>query len=145
MGKINRRRVLAGGLLAGVVLVLLDWLVNGLWLMDTWSAAMRDVPHPRPIAGGGLMAWFVATDLLYGIYLAWLYAAIRPRYGPGPKTAVYAGLVTWAAVSCLHALAEAPLGLLPVRLYVLTTLASLAVFPVAAVVGAWAYREERGP
>jgi len=27
--------------------------------------------------------------------LVWLYASIRPRYGPGPKTAVVAGLALW--------------------------------------------------
>ncbi|HSE60477.1 MAG TPA: hypothetical protein VLA99_17380 [Nitrospiraceae bacterium] len=25
----------------------------------------------------------------------WLYAAIRPRFGAGPKTALYAGLGVW--------------------------------------------------
>jgi hypothetical protein len=32
---------------------------------------------------------------LCGIVLVWLYASIRPRYGPGPKTAVIAGLTIW--------------------------------------------------
>jgi hypothetical protein len=143
MGKINWGRVLAGGLLAGVVLNLLDWLVNDVWLMDTWSAAMQALPNARVTTGGGVIAWFVVTDLLYGIFLVWLYAAIRPRYGPGPKTALYAGLATWVAVGCLHAMGEAPVRLLPQRLYLLTTLAALGIFPLAAVVGAWAYREER--
>lgn len=144
MGKINWRRVVAGGLLAGVVLNLLDWLVNGLWLRDVWEAAIEAVPDARA-ATGGAIAWFVATDLLYGIFLVWLYAAIRPRYGPGPKTALYAGLATWVAVGCLHATGEAPVHLLPLRWYLLTTLAALGVFSLAAVVGAWAYREQQGP
>jgi hypothetical protein len=34
---------------------------------------------------------FNATGFLIGIFAIWLYAAIRPRHGPGPKTAVCAG------------------------------------------------------
>lgn len=30
---------------------------------------------------------FNITGLAYGIFIVWLYAAIRPRYGAGPKTA----------------------------------------------------------
>ncbi len=144
MNRINWGRVVAGGLLAGVVLNLLDWLVNGVWLRDAWAVALQALPN-APATMGGAIAWFVATDLLYGVFLVWLYAAIRPRYGPGPKTALYAGLATWIAVACLHAVGEAPVQLLPLKLYLLTTLAALGFFPLAAVVGAWAYREERKP
>jgi hypothetical protein len=41
-----------------------------------------------------LIGW-LTFDFLCGITLVWLYAAIRPRYGPGPKTAVCAGLAIW--------------------------------------------------
>jgi hypothetical protein len=29
------------------------------------------------------------------MWIMWLYAAIRPRYGPGPKTAAVAGFALW--------------------------------------------------
>ena len=38
---------------------------------------------------------FVAMTFVLGILLVWLYAAIRSRYGPGPKAAVVAGLFGW--------------------------------------------------
>jgi hypothetical protein len=41
-------------------------------------------------------AWsFVLWGFLVGIFAVWLYAAIRPRYGDGPKTALCAGAVVW--------------------------------------------------
>ncbi|MBI2073795.1 MAG: magnesium transporter, partial [Gemmatimonadetes bacterium] len=40
MGKINWGRVIAGGLLAGVVLNVFDFVVNGWLLSDQWTAAM---------------------------------------------------------------------------------------------------------
>jgi hypothetical protein len=33
---------------------------------------------------------FTAWGFLTGIFAVWLYAAIRPRYGAGPKTAITA-------------------------------------------------------
>ena len=35
------------------------------------------------------------TSFLIGLFAGWLYAAIRPRYGAGPKTALCAGLFVW--------------------------------------------------
>ena len=41
----------------------------------------------------------IALDLLTGISILWLYAAIRPRYGPGAKTATIAAFASWFIVS----------------------------------------------
>src|SRR5207249_3963498 len=38
---------------------------------------------------------FLAWGFLVGIFAVWLYAAIRPRYGAGPKTALCAGAAVW--------------------------------------------------
>ena len=37
-----------------------------------------------------------------GLLLVWLYAAIRPRFGPGPRTATYAALVVWVCGFIFH-------------------------------------------
>jgi hypothetical protein len=80
-------------------------------------------------------------DFVYGIILVYLYAAIRPRFGPGPGAAVSAGLIVWLLVGLLHTLGEAPLGFLPMRLYVLGTVVGLVLMPLAAVAGARFYTE----
>ena len=139
MGKINWGRVVLGGLLAGLVLNVLDFLVNGVWLGTEWNAAMQALGKGRMDAA--LIKWFVISDFLLGIFMVWLYAAIRPRYGAGARTAVYAGVATWLVITFLHALAEAPMGLFPQRLYVVTTLVSLVCVPLAAAAGAWQYKE----
>ena len=41
----------------------------------------------------------VLLFVVMGIGLIWLYAAIRPRYGPGPRTAAIAGFVMWLITS----------------------------------------------
>ena len=42
-----------------------------------------------------LIAASIVIDFLIGIFIIWLYAAIRPRYGAGPETAIITGLAVW--------------------------------------------------
>ncbi|MGH7752348.1 MAG: hypothetical protein ACREN5_06000 [Gemmatimonadales bacterium] len=139
MGKINWNRVLLGGLLAGVVLNVVDYVVYGVVLAEDLNAAL--VALGKSGMDMSQIWWFVLLDFVYGIFLIWLYAAIRPRFGPGPRTAVIAGLAFWVLAGLLHALAEAPMGLLPVRIMVIGTAVALVVLPLAAVAGAKIYQE----
>src|SRR6266849_3466799 len=130
MGKINAGRVVLGGLLTGLVLNAFDFVVNGMWLGDEWNAAMKALGKPE--MSGSLIVWFVVADFLAGIFLVWLYAAIRPRFGAGPKTAVYAGLAYCSVMDFIHTVADAPMGLFPHNLYVATATVSLVSIPLAA-------------
>lgn len=138
MGRINVKAVIVGGLVAGLVLNVIDWLVYGVWLAPDMAAAMQAAGRP-PI--DNLIPLFIVLDFLFGIALVYLYAAIRPRFGAGPGTAVKAGLFVWVLTGLLHAIGEAPMGLLPQRLYTIGTLVALVAFPLAAVAGAKFYKE----
>lgn len=48
-----------------------------------------------------------------GIVAVWLYAVIRPRYGPGPKTALLAGFTVWLVGWLIPTLSAIPLNLFP--------------------------------
>jgi hypothetical protein len=52
-----------------------------------------NVPLPNPAANVPIL---IGVAFLMGFLAIWLYAAIRPRFGPGPKTAAIAGLMVWA-------------------------------------------------
>lgn len=140
MGKINWGRVILGGLLAGVVLNVVDWLTYGVWLHSELEAAMTAMGR-QPGAMDKAVPIFVLVDFLYGIGLLWLYAAIRPRYGPGPKTAVIAGLALWVFIGLLHAIAEAPMQMMPQHVMMIGTIVALIQLPVAGAVGAAIYKE----
>ena len=139
MGKINLQRVILGGLVAGVVLNVFDFVLYGVVFKDDYNAALQALG--KPAMADSMVMWFVALDFLFGIFLVWLYAAIRPRFGAGPGTAVKAGLAMWVLFGLLHSLSEAPMGLFPQNLYVIGTLAALVVYPLAAVAGAKLYTE----
>jgi len=88
MGKINIGRVLLGGVVAGIVGNILGYLVDGLMLAPQWTAAMKALGKPE-FSVNQIVA-FNIIGLVYGILVVLLYAIIRPSYGAGPKTAVYA-------------------------------------------------------
>lgn len=138
MGRINVKGVIIGGLIAGLVLNVLDYLVWGVWLAPDINATLQSAGKKPADA---FIPLFILLDFIYGIVLIYLYAAIRPRFGAGPGTAVQAGLIVWIIAGLLHAVGEAPLGLLPERVYVLGTMAGLVVFLLGAVAGARFYRE----
>ncbi len=139
MGKINWGRVVLGGLLAGLVLNIIDWLVYGVWLADDFEAAMQALGLGTIPAG--MMGLYVVWDFVLGIFVVWLYAAIRPRYGAGPKTAVLAGLAVWFLVGFMHAVGEAPMGLFPMRLYVIGVVVGAVALALAGLAGGWLYQE----
>src|SRR5437588_12820928 len=93
MNSINWTRVLLGGLVAGVIVDVFEGLLNGVFLAQDWAAAMRAINKPE--VTGPAIAMFNVMGLAIGIFAIWLYAAIRPRFGAGPKTALGAGLAVW--------------------------------------------------
>jgi hypothetical protein len=140
MGAINLGRVVLGGLLAGLVINIGEFLVNGVILAKDWDAAMQSL-NKAPI-GGQAIAVFVVLAFLSGIVAVWIYAAIRPRFGPGPKTAVYAGLVVWVVTSRFAVIAQAPTGIFPKRLRAIGCVWAFLETPIASLAGAWLYKEE---
>lgn len=77
-----------------------------------------------------------------GIVMVWLYAAVRPRLGAGPKTAVIVGLVIWLMAWVFVLLPMSVTGMLPGRLALIACIWGLVEVPLASVAGAWVYREE---
>lgn len=90
MGKINMNRVILGGVVAGIVGNVLGYLADGVMFAPQWAAGMKALG--RPEFNVNQLIGFNIIGLAYGILAVWLYAAIRPRYGAGPKTAAYAGV-----------------------------------------------------
>ena len=142
MGRINWGRVVLCGLLTGGVWMAITAPIFLLAFYESEYVqalhAAQAAAHPRfnPL----LVA--APLNLVAGIWIMWLYAAISPRYGPGPKTAAVAGLAGWLAVAVIEA-ELALLHLLPLSLGGLAVPLGVALpsMIVAAVVGAWQYQE----
>ena len=139
MGKVNMGRVILGGLLAGVVINIGEFLLNMVVLGGLWNEALQALNRP-PIDTGPI-AFFVLLSFALGILAVWVYAAIRPRFGAGPLTAVCAGLLVWALAVLYPTGGALPMHLFPGRLLFYSALWELFELPVATLAGGWIYRE----
>jgi hypothetical protein len=142
MGKINLQKVLVGGLIAGVVLNVVDFLVFNVLMKAQMTAMMAALGKAPP--AGSQIAWFVVLDFVAGVFLVWLYAAVRPRMGAGPATAAKAGVAAWFIGNALVTAFMWPMAIMPHSFMLSTTLIALVEWPVAAVIGAKFYTEGAG-
>ena len=139
MGRINVGRVVLGGLLAGLVIDISEALLNGVVFAKEMDAMMASLN--KPPVDGSMIAMFVLLGFGLGLVLVWIYAAIRPRFGPGMQTAVCAGLLVWGLAYLYPNLTAFIMHLFPRRMLAIQTVWGLAELVVAAIAGAWLYKE----
>jgi hypothetical protein len=135
MGKINYGRVILGGIVSGIVATLLDWFSNAVLLGHLWDDAMKSLNRPTAFSGT-FLGGFIVLELVGGILAVWTYAAIRPRFGAGMRTATYAGLLIWALAGVLPTTMNVLTTTMGRRLGLYTTLLGLVSSVVATVAGA---------
>jgi len=141
MGKINIGRWILGGIVAGVVTDILDYPVDGVWLAQRWSQGLGLLGRPTFSSNSWIL--FDLLGLIGGLVAIWLYAAIRPRFGPGVKTAIYAGIAVWILGTLLpNAEFMYVGGLFSRHLTFYTTLGGLFEVVFGTMAGAWLYKEE---
>ena len=140
MGQISVGRVISGGLLAGLVINVCEFLVNGLWLAADWEGAMKAIGVTSTNTLTQIVIYNVWGFVL-GILAVWLYAAIRPRFGPGPKTAATAAIVLWIPGYLLAMVPPAIMGIFPLKLMLTGVGVGIVEILIATQLGAYVYKE----
>ncbi|HEV8609345.1 MAG TPA: hypothetical protein VGS98_04670 [Thermoanaerobaculia bacterium] len=142
MGRINWGKVFLGGLLAGVVINVGEFLFHAVIFKEDMAEAMRALGRdPATVMTGNAIVIWNILGFLTGIAAVWVYAAIRPRFGPGARTAAIAGIAVWFISRFLGAIAEMNMGMYSQKLIMIGLVWGLVEFILAAVAGAWAYKE----
>jgi hypothetical protein len=139
---INTKKVVIGGIVAGVVMNVVDFVVH--YLLGARMKAESDAFKPGmadAMMTGSAMATSIAMDLILGIALVWTYAAIRPRFGPGPRTAVYAALLFWVLASIFFS-GFMQMGMTSTGLWWTFAFLGLVNFLLSAWAGAKVYSED---
>ncbi len=140
MAQLNSSRVVAGGLAAGLVMNIIDATTNGFLLGARWKAETEALnPGLIAKAESGTLGW-VLVDFILGILTVWVYAAIRPRLGPGPRTALMAAFIIWLAAHAAYA-SYAFMGYYSWSLIGASTVGGLVAALAGGYVGARLYRE----
>jgi len=140
MGQINWGRVIASAIVAGIFFFFLDGFIHGAVLgpehMAAVTGAGKEVRH-NPTG----YVYFAAFDLGKGLVAMLIYAAARTRFGPGVKTAIWAGLVAWFAIEALPQIAAMPFPFYSKTFYWKWIALELVPMVIGAVLGAWIYKE----
>ena len=139
MGSINLGRVLLGGFVAGVIINVFEYLLNGVLLADQWPGVMAAINRP-PLSMHDIVI-FNIMGFIQGVVAVWTYAAIRPRFGAGVKTAVYAAGLTWVTAYLLATGTPVVMGVFTHSLAAVLLAGGLVEIVVATIVGAWLYKE----
>jgi hypothetical protein len=139
MKGINVARWLLGGLVAGIII----WVIEG----AVGLVCMREI---RPALeahglstqmGAGVVVLGIIASLIIGLTMVFFYAAARPRFGPGPRTAGLVAVVLWVGAYVVSLMGYEMLGLFPARMLVLWGTVGLGEMILASIVGACIYRE----
>ena len=142
MGRINWGKVLVGGLLAGVVIDIGEYLFHAVLFKDQVAEMMRAMgKDPASVMTGNAIVIWNIMGLLAGMGAVWVYAAIRPRFGAGAKTAMIAGVAVWYLSRFLGAIGEMNMGMASQKMIMTGLVWALVEIVIATIAGAWAYRE----
>ncbi len=141
---INTKKVIVAGLAAGVVMNIFDFLVN-MMLGEQMKAAANNF---KPGLGdamatmtGSVMVGYIVMDLVIGMLLAYLYAAMRPRFGAGAKTAIIAALILWIFGTIISS-NYLVMGMMSRSLWLTFGLVYLVMLVVSALVAGALYSED---
>jgi hypothetical protein len=141
MGKIDTGRWILGGVVAAIILFIVDFVLNGMILAQQWNDAMAALQKPAMTESAGNIILFAVLNLIIGLTAVWIYVGIRPRFGPGVTTAIYAGLATWLLAIVCPNLGLLVIGLLPAGLLWTGIIVGIIQVPVATIAGAYLYKE----
>jgi len=136
----NYGRVIPGGLVAGLILNIGEFVLNGVLLHKAkveWASLHNFPAEPTP----SFMVVAIGLTFVLGIVMVWLYALIRPRMGPGPKTAIVAALVMWFGVCFYCSIINGLVLQQPTNLLLIGIGWCLGEYVIAAIAGAWLYKE----
>ena len=137
----NWKKIVLGGLVAGLIINMSQGALHEGVLKDTWSTAMQALGKTGEFSGSQI-AMFNVMGFLSGIALVCLYASIRPRHGAGPKTAICAGATVWLLTYALPTLGQISMDLWPFSALITVIIWGLVEMIVAGLAGCWLYREQ---
>jgi hypothetical protein len=140
---INTQKVLIGGFAAGVVMNVIDYVTN-MFILGARMKAETEAFKPGladQMNKGSTIVTYIIMDFILGFALIWTYAAIRPRFGPGPKTAIYAALLFWVLAGVFYS-GYLHMGMTSAGLWWSLAIIGLVNFVLSAWLGAKLYSED---
>lgn len=140
MGKISLKRVILGGLIAGIVDCFFTFQLDGAFFhYFTWPALFQGKVH----IGSDDFTGLLILGLVGGILSMWVYAAIRPRFGAGVKTATIAGVTTFVIGTLMRNIFVVTFfEKIDKHAWMYATIGAFFVVPISTIAGAYFYKDK---
>lgn len=139
MSKINFKRVLLGGFVAGLIINAGEVLINGVILRQHIEADMQRMHITPP--GNGFAALAIALTFIFAVIAILIYAMARARFGAGPKTALLVALLLWFCLYAYSGTVNMLLINVPPKLVAMVLAWGLIEYPLGIMAGAALYGE----
>lgn len=140
MKGINVNRWILGGIAAGVVMWIVEGLASMLYMKDMQAAMEAHNLSVEMDAGMWILS--IVVSLILGLALVFFYAAFRPRFGAGAKTALIVVVAFWIGSYLLSLIGYHMMGLFPIKLLVMWGIVAFIEMAAATLLGGWIYREK---
>ena len=141
---INTKKVIVAGLAAGVVMNIADYVIHmmfGARMTAEMNAFHSGLGDSMNTMSTNTMIGYVVMDLVIGMLLAYTYAAVRPRFGPGARTAIIVGLMYWIFGSIMSS-GYLVMGMMSRSLWLTYGLIYLVCLVIASLVAGALYKED---
>lgn len=140
MNRINFGRVLLGGIVAGLLMNLGEFILNGVVLHDQMQTDFKRMNLAPP--GNSFLVVAVGLTFVFGIVAVLVYALMRTHLGPGPKTAIVVALIVWFCAAMYTGTINMVLLSVPAGTILLVNAWALVEYTIAVLVGAALYKEK---
>ena len=142
---INTSKVVTGGIVAGIIMTAVDMISMTFLIGDRMTADANAFKAGLGDAMAApttnqMIAWTV-MNIIVGVLLVLTYAGFRPRFGPGPKTAVYVALIFWVFGAIMTS-NYYMIGMMSMGLWVTYGIIWLVCLIIATMAGAKFYSED---
>jgi len=139
MNDVNWGRFILGALIVAAICFVSDGFLHQRVVTEQWQAVYDALGATPPDHSGFAMVWFLVYEAGRGFLAMYVYVLLRPRLGPGVKTATWAGVVTWVAFSLTAPAQFIPIGFYSTMLWFSVAVYQLVFTIIAAIVGAAPY------
>jgi len=127
----NVKKIIVNGLIAGIIIV-----ISALTMVPVVGNEMDLV-----LASCGLpplssldMAFFCCLSLIFGIFLIFQYAILKPHFNSRLKTIVVAALIVWILAYLIPNLSNVVYGFMPLKLSIIGTIWGLLELLLAGII-----------
>jgi small-conductance mechanosensitive channel len=138
MKAINLKSVFSSGFVSGIIIN-----ISAITMVPAVGDEMDNLLANKglPPLSNSDMVFFSFVSFVFGIFLMFLYAVLRPHLGSRLKTAIIVSLIVWFVTYFLSNVSLIIYGFMPVKLVVIGTVWGLGELLLASVVGTGLYKE----